>query len=188
MRQPALPPGEQVEPGCQHRVRRGVQPQPLRQHHPQDHARLGIMRQRLLGRAVDQRVEIDQPAQDFAGNGPRQRLVLELADVAGRAVEGDVERFALAKHCIEQAQRSAAGVDTGRLGHGGQPLPPLAQSRQRHHVGGMPKRATTRPEGFKKPAHWTNDAPPAPRKGSDDEDLSPTRYGDWVKDGIAIDF
>ncbi|HCY02621.1 MAG TPA: DUF1674 domain-containing protein, partial [Erythrobacter sp.] len=26
------------------------------------------------------------------------------------------------------------------------------------------------------------------RKGSDDEDLSPTRYGDWVKDGIAIDF
>ena len=52
----------------------------------------------------------------------------------------------------------------------------------------MPKRATTRTEGFKKPAHWTNDAPPAPRKGSNDEDLSPTRCGDWVKDGIAIDF
>ena len=27
-----------------------------------------------------------------------------------------------------------------------------------------------------------------PKKGEVDEDLSPTRYGDWVKDGIAIDF
>lgn len=52
----------------------------------------------------------------------------------------------------------------------------------------MTKRATQRPAGFKKPAHWTNDPVPAPAKGADDEDLSPTRYGDWVKDGIAIDF
>eukprot|EP00536_Pseudo-nitzschia_multiseries_P011967 jgi/Psemu1/30544/gm1.30544_g len=51
----------------------------------------------------------------------------------------------------------------------------------------MPKRATTRPEGFKKPAHWTNDAPPAPRKGSDDEDLSPTRYGDWMMFRLRTD-
>ena len=50
------------------------------------------------------------------------------------------------------------------------------------------KRATKRPEGFTKPAHWTNDQPPAPEKGKVDEELSPTRYGDWVKDGIAIDF
>lgn len=55
----------------------------------------------------------------------------------------------------------------------------------------MTERATKRPAGFTKPAHWTNDpapqpAAPAPR---DEEDgLSPTRYGDWVKDGIAIDF
>ncbi len=52
----------------------------------------------------------------------------------------------------------------------------------------MTKRATQRPEGFAKPAHWTNDPAPAPQKMADDEDLSPTRYGDWVKDGIAIDF
>ncbi|TIX49528.1 DUF1674 domain-containing protein [Alteraurantiacibacter aquimixticola] len=52
----------------------------------------------------------------------------------------------------------------------------------------MTKRATTRPEGFTKPAHWSNDPPPAPEKAKDDEELSPTRYGDWVKDGIAIDF
>ncbi|ANC50326.1 hypothetical protein CP97_14640 [Aurantiacibacter atlanticus] len=52
----------------------------------------------------------------------------------------------------------------------------------------MTKRATRRPEGFNKPAHWTNDPPPAPEKGGVDEELSPTRYGDWVHKGIAIDF
>ena len=41
---------------------------------------------------------------------------------------------------------------------------------------------------FVKPDYWTNDPPPAPRKGKVEETLSPTRYGDWVKDGIAVDF
>lgn len=50
------------------------------------------------------------------------------------------------------------------------------------------KRATTRPARFDKPAHWTDKPAPAPEKGEVDEELSPTRYGDWVKDGIAIDF
>ena len=52
----------------------------------------------------------------------------------------------------------------------------------------MTERATKRPEGFTKPAHWTNDPPPKPAKGNADEELSPTRYGDWVRDGIAVDF
>lgn len=52
----------------------------------------------------------------------------------------------------------------------------------------MTKRATERPEHFEKPAHWSSDPPPAPAAPEDDEHLSPTRYGDWVKDGIAIDF
>ena len=52
----------------------------------------------------------------------------------------------------------------------------------------MVKRATTRPPGFVKPAHWSNEPPPAPAPPVADEALSPTRYGDWVKDGIAIDF
>ena len=52
----------------------------------------------------------------------------------------------------------------------------------------MTERATKRPEGFAKPKHWTNDPPPKPEKVKDEEDLSPTRYGDWVKDGIAVDF
>ena len=53
----------------------------------------------------------------------------------------------------------------------------------------MSKRKT-RP--FKKPPHWDDSPPPAPRaaeKGEPDpEGLSPTRYGDWVKNGVAVDF
>jgi hypothetical protein len=53
------------------------------------------------------------------------------------------------------------------------------------------KRATTRPGGFVKPANWTNEPAPqpaAPKAESDPAGLSPTRYGDWEKNGIAIDF
>jgi hypothetical protein len=55
----------------------------------------------------------------------------------------------------------------------------------------MTKRATKRPAGFKKPAHWSNEPPPKPAAPSENEDpgeLSPTRYGDWVRKGIAVDF
>lgn len=43
-------------------------------------------------------------------------------------------------------------------------------------------------EAFEKPAHWTNEPPPKPKAGKMEEKLSPTRYGDWEKDGIAVDF
>lgn len=56
----------------------------------------------------------------------------------------------------------------------------------------MIKRATQRPKGFAKPAHWTNDPPPQPRRIDPLKDepraLSPTRYGDWEREGIAWDF
>nr|WP_166180594.1 DUF1674 domain-containing protein [Altererythrobacter segetis] len=53
----------------------------------------------------------------------------------------------------------------------------------------MSKRAIKRPDGFRKPAHWSSDPPPEPRPGAEaDEELSPTRYGDWVRNGIAVDF
>ena len=55
----------------------------------------------------------------------------------------------------------------------------------------MTKRATKRPQGFTKPAHWDSSPPPKPQDAKDDEDpdgLSPTRYGDWVRNGIAVDF
>lgn len=54
----------------------------------------------------------------------------------------------------------------------------------------MTKRATTCPGNFIKPAHWSNDPLPAPAAPveEDEEELSPTRYGDWVHKGIAVDF
>ena len=50
------------------------------------------------------------------------------------------------------------------------------------------KRATKRPESFKKPAHWSNDPAPKPQPVDENEEMSPTRYGDWESKGIAIDF
>jgi hypothetical protein len=55
----------------------------------------------------------------------------------------------------------------------------------------MTKRATKRPKPFSKPPHWSDEPAPKPQeaKGKEDPDgLSPTRYGDWVRRGIAVDF
>ncbi len=52
----------------------------------------------------------------------------------------------------------------------------------------MTRRATKRPETFEKPEHWTSNPPPEAKPVKDEEKLSPTRYGDWVKNGIAVDF
>ncbi len=67
-------------------------------------------------------------------------------------------------------------------------------SDQSPHFGGMTKatpRATKRPAPFHKPGHWSNDPAPKPaatKNGEDPNGLSPTRYGDWVNNGIAVDF
>lgn len=50
------------------------------------------------------------------------------------------------------------------------------------------KRATKRPPGFRKPPHWSNDPAPQPAPLQETEALSPTRYGDWVRKGVAVDF
>lgn len=56
----------------------------------------------------------------------------------------------------------------------------------------MTKQKSDAARQFKKPAHWTNDPVPAPKLtdplAGEPRDLSPTRYGDWEKDGIAWDF
>lgn len=52
----------------------------------------------------------------------------------------------------------------------------------------MTKQKSEAAKNFKKPAHWTNDPVPAPKPVKNYEALSPTRYGDWEKDGIAVDF
>ena len=63
----------------------------------------------------------------------------------------------------------------------------LAPLRQRAHPD-MMERATKRPEGFTKPAHWTSEPAPKPAPPRDNEELSPTRYGDGVRNGVAVDF
>lgn len=53
------------------------------------------------------------------------------------------------------------------------------------------RRATQRPAPFTAPAHWTNPPVPEPRAATPVEDpdgLDPTRFGDWERNGIAIDF
>jgi len=52
----------------------------------------------------------------------------------------------------------------------------------------MTKQKSATAKAFKKPKHWSNDPAPEPQEPKDDEELSPTRYGDWEKNGIAIDF
>jgi hypothetical protein len=55
----------------------------------------------------------------------------------------------------------------------------------------MTEKATKRPEGFQKPAHWTNEPAPEAKPAkpvADPSGLSPTRYGDWERNGIAVDF
>nr|WP_133365681.1 DUF1674 domain-containing protein [Qipengyuania sediminis] len=50
------------------------------------------------------------------------------------------------------------------------------------------ERATKRPPGFIKPPTWSNSPPPQPAPLKNDEPMSPTRYGDWEKKGVAWDF
>ena len=50
------------------------------------------------------------------------------------------------------------------------------------------ERATKRPGSFRKPTPWSNEPAPKPAPSKTDEELSPTRYGDWVLKGVAVDF
>ena len=51
------------------------------------------------------------------------------------------------------------------------------------------QRATHRPDHVRKPPHWTNPpVPPAQEVRLPDDPLDPTRYGDWERNGIAVDF
>lgn len=57
----------------------------------------------------------------------------------------------------------------------------------------MPKELSRRPAHLKPPAHLSPSPPvPEPKAAEEGPDpdraLSPTRYGDWEKQGIAIDF
>ena len=71
-------------------------------------------------------------------------------------------------------------------------LATLETKRQRAHSMIMTQEKSKAAKEFKKPAHWTNDPPPKPKAvdplKDEPREVSPTRYGDWEKDGIAWDF
>lgn len=53
------------------------------------------------------------------------------------------------------------------------------------------KRATKRPDHVNAPGHWEKTVAPIPQKKDIEpelEPLDPVRYGDWEKNGIAVDF
>ena len=56
----------------------------------------------------------------------------------------------------------------------------------------MTKQKSPSAQAFKKPAHWSNDPVPEPKAvdpmKDEPRELSPTRYGDWEREGIAWDF
>ncbi|WP_369880781.1 DUF1674 domain-containing protein [Erythrobacter sp. KY5] len=56
----------------------------------------------------------------------------------------------------------------------------------------MTKEKSQPAKDFQKPAHWTNDPVPEPKAvdpmKDEPREISPTRYGDWEKNGIAWDF
>lgn len=53
-------------------------------------------------------------------------------------------------------------------------------------------RATRRPDHVRAPDHWVKGPPPPEPRAVTEADANapenPTRYGDWVLKGIAVDF
>lgn len=67
----------------------------------------------------------------------------------------------------------------------------MPETRKNRGMSEPIRRATARPHPFTPPPHWTNPPVPTPRAAepqSDPDGLDPTRFGDWEKNGIAIDF
>ena len=92
-------------------MRRGLEDQGLHQRDTQDRARLDVVRQRLGGCRVDQRVEVEQMAKDFAGDRARKSLV-------GRrepARRQRVEALALAKDGVDHRQCGTARGQADRF-------------------------------------------------------------------------
>ncbi len=114
MHQPPGPAIDQRQRRRDQRMVRGPEANLLREGQPKNHPRLAIVGQSLAGRAVDQRVEIRQPAQRFAGDRHREPMVLR-RQVADRAA-GGVERLTAPQHRVEHLQRRTARTNTLVLG------------------------------------------------------------------------
>ena len=87
--------------------------QRLDQRDAQSGARLGVIRQALARRPVDQRVEVGTAAKRLGGDGMGEAAVVGPVEIARSAVESGFERQALVEDGVEQPQRGAAGAGAG---------------------------------------------------------------------------
>ena len=96
---------------------RGAERECLDEGDPEGKARLGVIGERALRRAVDQCVEIGKAAQRFGSDG-----VSEAAVVRRKARSGLVERLfkreSPAQYGVEKLERGAARGDAGAIGGG----------------------------------------------------------------------
>ena len=91
-----------------------AQPQYLRQRQPQYHACFGIIRQCLLGFAVNQLVQINRPTQRFLRNRDGERAVRRRQPF-GRICRRLIHRCAHAHDGIKQPQCGSAGRKSGNF-------------------------------------------------------------------------
>ena len=99
---------------CHDRMLRSAETNPLREREPEDHPRLDIIGQALPRRAVDQRIQVGQPPQRFAGNGESQAMVGRGQVAHGST--GRIERAPLTKHGVKDLQRRPPRCETLLVG------------------------------------------------------------------------
>ena len=116
---------DQRQHGRDRGMRRGAQRQHLDERDAQRETRLGIVGQPLLGRRVDQRVEIGQTTQRLGRDGVCQTAIRSTRQRARRRGERRLQRFTPAQHGVEQADSGAAGGGAQRLGRALLPPAPV---------------------------------------------------------------
>jgi hypothetical protein len=118
MHQPARPAFHQRQRGGHHGVRRGFQLQPAGQRNAQGMAGAGIAGQWPRRGAVNQGIQIGQPAQHGERQQPRQPAILrqrQFIQMAG----GRIERRTAIEHGLTDLQRGAAGGNASVIAIGG---------------------------------------------------------------------
>jgi hypothetical protein len=120
----ARPAVDERQRGRNDGVTGGFEQEQLREREAEHCPRFDVVRQRLGGRAVDQRVDVGHPAQRFRHDGDGKGAVGTGKPLCG-GVHRDVERVAAAQNRVDQPQRGAARREAGRIGGGARPAAPV---------------------------------------------------------------
>ncbi len=129
-----------------------------------------------------------------------QRPVSAVLKTCGGMSKRGFQRLPPAQYRIEETQRRAPRREACRRSGGCgltlRHVRPIGKNKTKQKARTMEKPMGTRPAHVKAPAYLTSSPPvPAPepaREGAQPahspEREDPTRYGDWTKKGIAVDF